>query len=324
MIELRACDTQQEWDDYILEHSGHPLQLWSWGEVKAAHGWKALRLFALVDGEVIGAAQVLVRSLPSPFRSFSYIPRGPLFHAKYKEEQLESIAQYVKEQYHSVALSIEPDSNEFTVQKPWVRSTNKVLSAETILLDLNKSEDELLSDMAKKTRQYIRKSSQEIEVRRVKTHDDLKACLDLYKQTAKRAGFNLHTDAYYIDVFEKMDEYSPIFMAISREIPVAFLWLAVSEETAYELYGGMNEEGQSLRANYALKWHAIQKVKEWGIHRYDFGGLVAGGVSNFKQGWSKDITEFPGTFDRPLSPLYILWSKGLPFAKRVLQKIRRR
>jgi lipid II:glycine glycyltransferase (peptidoglycan interpeptide bridge formation enzyme) len=98
----------------------------------------------------------------------------------------------------------------------------------------------------------------------------------------------------------------------------------MSELTAYELYGGMTDRGQELRANYALKWHAIRKVKEWGLERYDFGGLVAGGVSTFKQQWSPEVTVFAGTFDKPLSPLYNLWSKGLPFAKRTLQKMRRK
>jgi peptidoglycan pentaglycine glycine transferase (the first glycine) len=146
----------------------------------------------------------------------------------------------------------------------------------------------------------------------------------LYRQTSARAGFNLHSNQYYLDVFTQMQDYSPIFVAFEDETPIAFLWLAISGETAYELYGGMNDRGQELRANYALKWHAIRKVKEWGLSRYDFGGLVAGGVSTFKQNWSADSTVFAGTFDKPLSPFYALWSKGLPFAKRVVHTIQRR
>jgi lipid II:glycine glycyltransferase (peptidoglycan interpeptide bridge formation enzyme) len=105
--------------------------------------------------------------------------------------------------------------------------------------------------------------------------------------------------------------------------PIAFLWLAISADVAYELYGGMNEDGQRLRANYALKWYAIRKVKEWGLSDYDFGGLVVGGVSVFKQGWASEETVLAGTFDKPLSPTYPLWSKVLPGAKSVLQKLRR-
>ncbi len=324
MIELQRCSDKEQWDEYVLENGGHPLQLWAWGQVKAGHGWVAERMFAYEEDTIVGAAQVLIRHLPTPFRSFAYVPRGPIGSSDYIAEFLEKITALVKRDHHSVALSIEPDTLEFDKPEGWVRSTNKVLSAETILLDLNKSESDLLADMAKKTRQYIRKSAADVTIKQVRKREDIDACLKIYRDTSTRAGFNLHNDQYYLDVFLQMQDYSPIFMAYVNEEPVAFLWLAISGDTAYELYGGVNESGQELRANYALKWHAIRKVKEWGLRRYDFGGLVAGGVSNFKQGWSSEVTVFAGTFDRPLSPLYTLWSKGLPFAKKTLQKVRRK
>ena len=324
MIELQRCNDKDQWDDFILENGGHPLQLWEWGQVKAGHGWKPERVFAYNEDEIIGAAQVLIRRLPSPFRSFAYVPRGPYATKEYQDEFLNALAVLVKRDHKSLAVSIEPDTEDFTKPYGWVRSTNKILSAETILLDLRKTESELLSGMAKKTRQYIRKSATAIKIRQIKTRTDIEACLVLYKQTAKRAGFNLHNDQYYLDVFAQMQDYSPIFVAYEADEPVAFLWLAISGETAYELYGGVNDRGQELRANYALKWHVIRKVKEWGVRRYDFGGLVVGGVSVFKQNWSEDITVLAGTFDRPLSPLYALWSKGLPFAKKAVQRVRRK
>ena len=324
MIELQRCTDKEQWDDFVLDHGGHPLQLWGWGQVKASHGWVAERIFAYDGDEIKGAAQILIRKLPLPFRAFAYVPRGPLFYNGYRDEILDKLAALTKRDHHAVALSIEPDLLEFEKVDGWVRSTNKVLSMETILLDVRKSESELLADMAKKTRQYIRKSGADVKIKQVTKREDIEACLNIYKQTAARAGFNLHNRQYYFDVFLQMQDYSPIFVAYEGEVPVSFLWLAISESTAYELYGGMNERGQELRANYALKWHAIRKAKEWGLSRYDFGGLVAGGVSNFKQGWASEATTFAGTFDRPLSPLYTLWSKGLPFAKKTLQTVRRK
>lgn len=325
MIELQKCGDKEQWDDYVLENGGHPLQLWGWGQVKAGHGWVAERIFAFDENQqIIGAAQVLVRKLPLPFRSFSYAPRGPIVDADHREEFLELLAGLVKRDHHSVALSIEPNDFEFTIPAGWRRSANKVLSNDTILLDINKSESDLLADMAKKTRQYIRKSAAEgITIRQIRTHAELEECLHIYRQTANRAKFNLHQNQYYFDVFSQLGDHSPVFAAFLEGKPVAFLWLAISADTAYELYGGMNEEGQHLRANYALKWHAIRKVKEWGLSKYDFGGLVVGGVSIFKQGWASEETSFAGTFDKPLSPTYSLWSKGLPKAKAILQKIRR-
>lgn len=324
MIELQRCSDKEQWDEYVLEHGGHPLQLWAWGQVKAGHGWVAERVFAYDEDKIVGAAQLLVRRLPLPFRAFAYIPRGPLFEEAYKDEFLDKIAVLAKRDHHAVALSIEPDLFAFERPADWVRATNKILSAETILLDITRTESDLLADMAKKTRQYIRKSGADVQIRQVKKREEIEACLAIYRQTATRAGFNLHNDQYYLDVFIQMQDYSPIFAAYKGDELVSFLWLAISESTAYELYGGMNDLGQELRANYALKWHAIKKVKEWGLSRYDFGGLVAGGVSNFKQGWAEDVTVFAGTFDKPLSPLYTLWSKGLPFAKKTVHSLRRK
>lgn len=323
MIELQRCNDKDIWDEYLLENGGHPLQLWEWGQVKSGHGWVAERVFAYDEDTVVGAAQILFRRLPSPLRSFAYIPRGPLVADMHQDEFLNLLGILAKRDHHAVALSIEPDTTEFRKPDGWVRATNKILSPETILLDVRKPESELLADMAKKTRQYIRKSATAVKIRQIKSPDDIKACLVLYRQTSARAGFNLHNDQYYLDVFTQMQEFSPIFAAYEDEQPVAFLWLAISSETAYELYGGMNERGQELRANYALKWHAIRKVKEWGLSRYDFGGLVAGGVSTFKEQWSSDTTILAGTFDKPLSPLYMVWNKGLPFAKRTVQRIQR-
>lgn len=327
MIELQKCTDKEQWDEYVLEHEGHPLQLWGWGQVKAAHGWSAERLFAYDTGnqdKIVGAAQVLIRKLPLPFRSFAYIPRGPIAEMAYQSEFLEALAVLVKRDYRSVALSVEPNTFTFDPPKSWEQSSNHILSADTILLDIAKSESELLADMAKKTRQYIRKSAAEgIKIKQVHTRTELEDCLNMYHQTATRAKFNLHADQYYVDVFNLMGDHSPIFAAYLEGKPVAFLWMGISADVAYELYGGMNEEGQQLRANYALKWHVIRKVKEWGLTQYDFGGLVVGGVSLFKQGWSSQETAFAGTFDKALSPTYIIWSKGLPKAKAIVQKLRR-
>ncbi len=325
MSKLIQCQSKQDWDDYVLENGGHPLQLWGWGEVKSVHGWGAFRLFLYDDDEkLIGAAQLLVRRLLWPYRSLSYVPRGPIVDEINRGEMLSSLAEYVKRVHHSVALSIEPDSLEYIVPQGWRTSKNHILPSRTIILDINKTESELLNDMAKKTRQYIRKSASEaMTIERVRSKADLDKCLDIYRSTAKRAKFDLHDNQYYYDVFSKLADYSQLFAAYVDDQPIAFVWLAISADTAFELYGGMNEKGQELRSNYALKWQAIRKCKEWGLSRYDFGGLLEGGVTTFKMGWAQAETNLAGTFDRPLSVHYATWSRGLPIAKKTIRKVKK-
>jgi peptidoglycan pentaglycine glycine transferase (the first glycine) len=325
MTTVRTCEKQTDWDEEILTLGGHPLQLWGWGEVKAAHNWTVDRIFIEQGEEIIGAAQLLVRHLPAPFKALVYVPRGPVANEANREVVLTAIADYAKQQHSAVALTVEPDWTTFPEVSGWKASANTILIPRTLILDLTKSEDDLLAVMAKKTRQYIRKSANEpIEIRQVHSREELTACLAIYKQTAERAGFGLHDDQYYYDIFDKMGEYSLVTATFHEGAPVAFLWLGISEQTAFELYGGMNDDGQRLRANYALKWWTIQQTKKWGIERYDFNGLLNDGVSTFKQGFADHEDMLAGTYDKPLSPLYPVWTKVLPLGKKILRKLKNR
>lgn len=328
MISLQPEENREEWDDFVLEQGGHPLQLWGWGETKAQHGWRAERLLAYdMDKQVIGGAQILIRRLPWPFKSLVYVPRGPVVSAENTSDFLVALANHVRSQYRGVVLTIEPDWAELPqLPKGWRESENTILIPNTLILDLNKTEDELQAPMAKKTRQYIRKSAKEtgLEIRQIKSKEGIAQCLQIYQETAKRAGFALHGDQYYYDIFANMGEGSPVFAAFVDNQPVAFLWLAISSETAFELYGGMNDRGQEVRANYALKWHAITKMKDWGLSRYDMNGLVSDGVSTFKRGFADHEDKLVGTYDKPLSPLYVIYAKILPFGKKLIRTIKRK
>lgn len=326
MTTVTNCTDAAVWDEIVHDFGGHPLQLWGWGEVKAAHHWNAHRLIITNDtGHVIGAAQVLTRSLPWPFRRLCYIPRGPVAHQPADMATvLTEIQRYVRHHLPGTVLTIEPHAETLpSAAKGWVRSQNTILIPRTLILDLSLSADELLAQMTKKTRQYIRKSGREdIVIRRVRQRDELAACMTIYRETAKRAGFSIHDDEYYADVFSMMGDSSVIFGAFHGEKLVAFLWLAVGSHLAFELYGGMNADGQQLRANYALKWHAITRCQEWGLSEYDMNGLLNDGVSTFKKGFASHESLLAGTYDYPMSPLYPLWSKGLPKVKRILRSIK--
>jgi len=326
MTLLKLCKSKDEWDDYVLENGGHPLQLWGWGDVKSTHGWNAYRLQLHDDEKIIGTVQLLTRKLPWPLKSLAYVPRGPVVNEYNREELLDQLSNYVNKTLHSVVLCIEPDETDYNLTKKWKwrKSNNSILPAKTIILDLNKSETELLSEMSKKTRQYIRKSANEaISIKSVKNKDELQKCLEIYHATAKRAGFDIHADSYYFDIFEKLGDHSQVFAVYVDNKPISFLWIAISAYTAFELYGGMNDLGQQLRVSYALKWHVIKKCKEWGLTRYDFGGLIDGGVKTFKMGWCENETEMIGTLDLPLSKYYYIWNHGLPTVKMIARKFKK-
>lgn len=322
MNELKQYSNREDWDDLILDFNGHPFQLWGWGEVKGSHGWKCDRISLTKDGKTLAVAQILTKKLPWPLKNISYIPRGVVNH-EIAEEFYNQLADFSKEKYGSVALSIEPHDFEKIDYQGWGRvdNENSVLVDQTVLIDLEQPEDVILSSMGRKTRQSINKANRNIdEIKQITNPEDLDSCLDIYDLTSERAGFAIHSRQYYKKVFIELDSNSVIFGAYIDKELVGFLWLAISGRVAYQMYSGINSIGAKNRVNYALRWYAITKMKEWGLKEYDFGGLMPGGVESFKKAWSDQTTSFSGAYDKPLSVWYPLWKKGRPLANKINQK----
>lgn len=303
------------WDTHVQENDGHPLQLSGWGNVKAVHGWQAHRL--QLDGESWHGAQVLLRNLPGPLHSIAFVPRGGV--GNWTASDYDELADYIASTFHSVCLTIEPDVTTIDLSKRWRKAPNHIFIPRTLILDLTKTEDELLADINAKRRYDIRKSTKRVDrFDEITTDKDFRVCLELYHQTAARAGFPLHDDTYYHDIFKLCGTQSRIMAAWDENgALLAFTWFVVSDTTAFELYSGISDAGQHMRANYGLKWWCITEMKRAGIERYDFNGLLNDGISTFKKSFGTTETLLVGSFDAPLSPLYAVYARLLPAGKKL-------
>lgn len=322
MIEIEKCADRALWDEYVCTSGGHPLQLWGWGELKSRHNWRAERLLLSDGGVTISASQVLYRNLPKPFGSIAYIPRGPV--GRRSREVYRALADYVRNNSNALALTVEPDNVDGPDFSPWRRSKNRILMSDTLILDLTKTSEDLMSACTKKTRQYIRKSAGEgLVVREIRGRDEMDDCLKIYKDTARRAGFGLHDDSYYYDLHGDLGDASRVFGCYAGDELLSFLWMAVTPDIAFELYGGVSSRGQEMRANYTLKWECILQMQRENVRRYDMNGLVSEGVGNFKTGFADHTDKLAGTFDMPLRPPYHLWSVGFPLLKSIARIVKR-
>lgn len=349
-LRVTECSDRAEWDDLVDRTGGHPLQFWGWGELKSRYEWSADRLVVRDGDEVVGSAQVLHRKLPQPFRSLSYIPRGPqVSDEACRAEVLDALADWVKTHRKPIALSIEPDweagyspmpkgtDDEALAQlrraddPQWLRdiaahgfspSDNTGLIPRTLVVDCSQDDDALMKGFGSSTRQNVRKSFKAENVRfgLVETEADLEQVLAINHETARRAEFAVHSDDYHRGIRDLMGDRSQLIAAWEGDQVVAFVWLVVSATTAFELYGGVNERGMKLRLNYGLKFYAMQHVREQGVTRYDFNGLLNDGISDFKRQFAKHENMLIGTWDRPLSPLYPAFAKALPKVRTVLKK----
>ncbi|MEO8850978.1 MAG: peptidoglycan bridge formation glycyltransferase FemA/FemB family protein, partial [Allobranchiibius sp.] len=332
-LSVTPCRQQAEWDALVDQQRGHPLQLWGWGELKSRYEWSAQRLVVHDGSDVVGSAQVLLRRLPLPFRSLAYVPRGPQAPPERRAAVLSAITEYLRTQHRPIALTIEPDweqpgspldkgADEAAItelqQRPptgWLaqvaaagfrRSGNTGLIPRTLIIDVTADDDTLMKGLSSSTRQNVRKSFRAEGVRfaEVATEADMSHVLDINRATAQRANFAVHDDDYHRGIRDLLGSNSKLLAAWVGDDLVAFVWLVVSGTTAFELYGGVNPRGMKLRLNYGLKFYAMTQMREAGVSRYDFNGLLNDGISDFKRQFAHHEDLLVGTWGIQLSPLF--------------------
>lgn len=304
------------WNKLAESFGAHPLQEWQWGELKAATGpWTAMRLKVEDEsGIVLGGAQVLVRSMPFPFKAIAYAPRGPFAKSENLMTVADQVAAWCKGFTKAQSLKIDPAVQELSWTPGWVESETSLIN-KTAVIDLVADEDALMKGIPnRKCRQYIRKGQRDGVVVRAATRSDLPAIMGLYRHTAEVDGFNIHVDEFYYKAFDLLDGIEQVFVAQKDDQIQAFLWNAVSRGgTAFELWGAVSDAGKRSRANYYMKWVAILAAKEAGARVYDLNGLLNDGISDFKLLFVPEPTYWVTTHDKPLRPLYGVMNRALAF-----------
>lgn len=306
---IEKCDGKVQWDEFVLEAGGHPMQLWGWGDARMTLGWQVDRLFVVKDDRQIGAAQLLIKKLPRPFGLCVYVPRGPLVIDD-EAGVYEQLIRYVKNTYRGVALIVEPNSEKEPAGTGWRETMTYSLDPRSVVLDLSKAVGVLLADMDQLTRDRIRTAGQaNLQVKKIGNPDDIAACYDLYREVCSRRGEKPYREKYFSELHDKLGEFSAIFGIYEDGVLLSFVWLALSETVAVELYGGISKRGYELAADYGLRWDVIRRVKQWGIQSFDIGGVDAQNEADAKRGFGSQLTD-RGTFVLPLSPFYSIWSKA--------------
>jgi lipid II:glycine glycyltransferase (peptidoglycan interpeptide bridge formation enzyme) len=303
---------------YVVESAKiahHVLQSAPWGALKFP-SWEPLR-FGFYDENALRAViLVLTRKLPLIGKKFGYVPRGiALADVRDYDEVVGLLAKSICQE-NVAFLLIDPDVAfpeyfEFgedylaTLRDVYTRSGftacgNQVQPNRTIVLDLSKSEDELLSGMKSKHRQYIRKAQNNSITIHEGTTDDLSAFCRILSEISSMKGYILHADSYYKKVWEVFAESGSVklFLASRGKEILGSYMLLFGKDTVYEMYGGSNSEGGNLRANYLLKWECIRYCKAKGIRFYDQWGAEEWypGLVKFKEGFGGTVINYPSQY----------------------------
>jgi peptidoglycan pentaglycine glycine transferase (the first glycine) len=314
------------WEEFLLSH--HPntfLQSWSWGEFNISLGRKIWRLGVFEVSKLVSIA--LIVKIPTRFGPYLYLPRGPVWQfsnwevfnslfSEIKRIAVEERAIFVK---LDPQIIDEPSVNQEFKKKGFKRGVGFVQVEDAWLLDLTKSEDQLLSEMRKTARYLIRQEAKQgVKIEISSKTEDAQTFVDLLSKTASRKSFVNHPSDYYLKQFEVMgpENQERVFIARKNGKVNAMAIICFYGESAYYLHGASNpQEGQS--SGYLLQWEAIREAKRRGMNYYSFWGVVKDknfvpkhpwyGFSLFKKGFGGYKESYIRAQDFPISPKYYVY-----------------
>jgi serine/alanine adding enzyme len=334
------------WDAFVAAHAdGHLLQSSQWGALKGRFGWKP-HLRAVVAGEAFQAGALVLEKRRFGLSAL-YVPRGPLFSGDPPIDALllDDLIRLGRRR-RAVFVRIEPNITEHDPRAATLHSfliaralqpTTPIQPRSTIHLDLAPEPERLLTGMSKGHRADIKRALREgVEVREGGTPADLDAFYAIMQATSARAGFALHSPAYYAAVLERFGDAVRLWLAEYRGAPVATAMTAAWGAMAIYLYSGSTTEGLQCGAQHAIQWRAIQWARARGAARYDFWGIPDAigqaartsdpaararleaaaqhdplyGVYRFKKGFGGITTRYLPAYDQIGMPLlYAFWRR---------------
>ena len=190
------------------------------------------------------------------------------------------------------------------------------------IIDITKSDSEILSDMKPKTRYNINLAKKRgVKIKQVKISNsnekEIDTFIDLIELTGDRKGINFHPREYYKKMLMGMDERKiKLYVAKYKKDVIAGAILVVYGKIATYLHGASSNKNRNIMAPFLLQWEMIKEAKRMGASKYDLGGVSIddcdkkrlekwSGVTRFKKGFSKEAqpVEFSGSYDIIVSPV---------------------
>lgn len=282
----------------------HPLQTPAWGEFRKAMG---------VDVARVNGWQVTFHKIPYTNWTVGYFPKGPAPTQKMVHD-----LRILGKQKNAIFIQIEPNT---TAKVPLKPSHHPLFTKYTFVLDLAKSEDELLASMHPKTRYNIKVAQKHnVKIAEDNSPAAFKEYLRLTEETTSRQGFFAHNKNYHKTMWDIMHKagIAHLFTA-TYEGEVLSAWIVfVWGDTVYYPYGASSREHREVMAPTLLLWDIARWAKQKGLKYFDLWGAMGPnpdtrdpwfGFHRFKQGFNPRLIEFSGSFDLVIKPfLYFMYT----------------
>lgn len=267
--------------------------------------------------------------MPLPFgMRYEYAPHGPAGRSL-NGETLHELSGHTRGE-KTIFIRCEPrvaNTSEArgTLLHAGFRKASDVQPSETRIIDLAKSEEELLGEMEHDTRYAIRAAEKRgVTIEQVGGETKRGAFAkfwELFEATNARHGLHAYDKEYYEAVADlNGDCFTEIFLAKREGETIAGSIVAYFGGTAYYLYAASRAGYGKYNAPSLMLWEIIRAARARGCASLDLWGTSETkkewkGVTAFKKSFGGTPVKFVGTWDYVYRPLWY-------FAYRALSRMR--
>lgn len=307
-MNIISLDNKERLNNFVSSQKRSQfLQSWQWGEFSRAVSGGVWRLGIEDDGRLIATMTIIKKELPMN-KSYFFCPRGPIVSDKISgdnqkvEEVLKMFfleAQKIASAEGAMFFRFEPifgiDGLGIILEK-----TLDIEPKKTAILDLAKTEKEILDSMHQKTRYNIRLAEKKgvgFVIAGVERFGDFWKLMD---ETGDRDDFRPHGSYYYEAMLKADPEFIKLLLVEYDNKVLAANIVSFFGDTVTYMHGASSSEDRSVMAPFLLQWETIKLAKSKNYKYYDFFGIDEErwpGVTRFKRGFSGEEVEYPGTFD---------------------------
>jgi len=251
--------------------------------------------------------------------TIGYFPKGPE-PTKAMIKELHVIGKEKRAIFIQLEPNIEKSYPSMVTYDSFLPSHHPLFTKYTFMIDLSKSEDELLKSMHPKTRYNIKIAEKhKVLIQEDNSESAFAAYLKLSLETMNRQGFYAHNKLYHETMWNIMHKagIAHLFTA-TFEGTVLVAWIIfIHDGVMYYPYGASSRDHRDVMAPNLLLWELVKWGKKQKLHSFDLWGAMGPepdtndpwyGFHRFKAGYNPKLIEYVGSYDLVLKPfLYRLY-----------------
>jgi lipid II:glycine glycyltransferase (peptidoglycan interpeptide bridge formation enzyme) len=322
--------TQEQWQNCANDFADYSIyQTWAYQQQRAESKGQQLSRFIIRNGQqTVSMGQMRIMQI-KPLFKVGYLQWGPLLRLK-NNNMLCSVEAFsaLREAYLGKRVNIilivpnivdGPIGHQVSqmIQAAGFDRTENVKPYRTILLPLDKSEEELRKNLDPRWRNRLNKALKaNLEIRCSTNGEYFVTFENLYRQLSDRKKFT----ALELEVFKNSQKSLPehekmrLVAAYCQDEPIAVNINSCLGDTAIVLFAAGNQNAHSFAANNLVWWQSFMTACQAGMKFCDLGGIdpVANpGVYEFKKKVGGEEMFHIGTFEACSSNLLkITWRAG--------------